>query len=107
MIKSDGQTALNGFDALADYDSNNDGMIDATDAQWSQLKIWKDANSNGISEANELFSLDSINGVGIKQINLANVDGGCRSKKDSQYGSIVDAVSAWSKTAARMAVQIA
>jgi hypothetical protein len=34
-----GRTASNGFEALADYDSNNDGVIDATDPVFSQLRV--------------------------------------------------------------------
>ncbi|WP_280806667.1 calcium-binding protein, partial [Pseudomonas batumici] len=75
-VKSDGTKALNGFDALADLDSNHDGKIDSSDAQWSQLRIWKDTNSNGITDPGELISLDAITGpngvVGIKSINLSN-----------------------------------
>jgi Ca2+-binding RTX toxin-like protein len=73
--KADGTFARDGFDALKDFDSNADGKIDNTDAQWSQLKIWKDANSNGSVEAGELLALDTINSIGIKQINLASTAG--------------------------------
>ena len=36
-----GMRAANGFEALAQYDSNNDGKIDTHDPIWSQLKIWR------------------------------------------------------------------
>ncbi|WP_052760775.1 MULTISPECIES: hypothetical protein [Photorhabdus] len=57
----------NGFEALSELDSNNDSIISKCDKEWSKLKIWKDENSNGIVDKNELMSLPD---VGIKEINL-------------------------------------
>lgn len=50
----------NGFVALAQYDSNNDGLITSADADWSNLIVWIDANNNGYSESTELHTLDSL-----------------------------------------------
>jgi hypothetical protein len=52
-----GQLASNGFAALADLDHNRDGKIDDQDDAFVQLRIWKDANSNGQVDANELLTL--------------------------------------------------
>lgn len=50
----------NGFLALKEYDSNGDNLITNADAMWSDLLIWKDLNGDGISQANELSSLDNL-----------------------------------------------
>ncbi|MCA3456646.1 MAG: hypothetical protein ING01_05285, partial [Rhodobacter sp.] len=53
----------NGFAALAEFDSNLDGRIDASDAAFASLRVWKDANSNGLTDAGELLTLQQA-GVG-------------------------------------------
>jgi len=63
----DGSKAKDGYQALAALDSNLDGLIDARDAAFGSLKVWTDANGNGITDARELKSLDSL---GIKAIAL-------------------------------------
>ena len=48
-ILSSGQTATDGFQALAELDSNADGIIDVNDTAFSQLKIWQDIDGDGYS----------------------------------------------------------
>ena len=55
-----GQRAADGFAALADLDSNNDGLFNAADAAFASVKLWKDASQNGISEAGELFTFAQL-----------------------------------------------
>ncbi len=66
-LKSNGNLASNGFDALSDLDSNHDDVFDQNDEEFAQVKIWRDFNQNGIATANELFSLPQM---GIISINL-------------------------------------
>jgi hypothetical protein len=53
-----GQLAKNGFEALADYDVNHDGVIDSRDPIWSSLLLWRDLNHDGISQPSENSRLD-------------------------------------------------
>ncbi|MGH1470853.1 MAG: calcium-binding protein [Cellvibrionaceae bacterium] len=56
-----GSLTEDGFTDLATLDSNLDGVIDANDAQFSDLLVWKDINQNAISGSDELFSLTELN----------------------------------------------
>jgi len=69
---STGAVALNGFNALADFDrpalgGNGDGVIDRSDAVFERLRIWIDSNHNGVSEASEIRTLRQ---AGIVRIEL-------------------------------------
>jgi len=55
--KFDKQLALSGLDALCDFDSNGDGMVDARDERMCQLQLWQDRNQDGLSQADELSPL--------------------------------------------------
>jgi hypothetical protein len=63
----DGQLARNGFEALREFDFNNDGIIDSRDPIWSRLMLWRDLNHNGLSEPNETAPLE---GSGVTAIDL-------------------------------------
>jgi len=67
-VLGNGSKASDGFLALADMDTNKDGVVDAHDAGFSSLKVWVDGNADGISQSNELLSLESL---GITKINLS------------------------------------
>jgi hypothetical protein len=58
----EGRNAPNGFVGLAQYDSrqlggNDDGLITEADAIWPQLRIWVDANADGLSTPGEMRTL--------------------------------------------------
>jgi Ca2+-binding RTX toxin-like protein len=48
------------FEALAQEDTNGDGVVNAQDANWTSLKVWRDLNQDGISQENEFFTLDEL-----------------------------------------------
>ena len=63
-----GGPGTNGFAALAQGDANADGVIDAKDAIFSELKVWRDLNGNGVVNSGEMESLAD---AGIASINLS------------------------------------
>ncbi len=71
-IKSNGQLALDGFDALRDLDSNADGKVDVSDAQFNNLKVWRDLNQDGTTQNGELFTLGQLNIASINTGSTAN-----------------------------------
>jgi hypothetical protein len=63
----DGTFANDGYQALAKWDENQDGVIDARDAVFSRLRLWSDTNLNGVAEADELHTLAEL---GVESISL-------------------------------------
>jgi hypothetical protein len=59
--------AANGFAALADLDTNHDNTIDTLDIAFAGLRLWRDADSNGLTSDGELASLESS---GVQGFNL-------------------------------------
>jgi Ca2+-binding RTX toxin-like protein len=77
-VKADGTLAVDGFDALSDLDANVDGLFDQNDDEFAHVQVWRDFNQNGISTADELFSLPQLGVVSIdlnansQNVNLGN-----------------------------------
>ncbi len=57
----------NGYSALKLFDTDDDNIITASDAVFTQLRLWTDTNHNGVSESSELTTLSShgITGIGL------------------------------------------
>lgn len=70
-VGANGEKSNDGFAALSEIDSNNDGVINAEDTLFTELKVWRDANSNGLTDAGELLSLAE---AGVKEISVSNKD---------------------------------
>lgn len=78
-IKQDGTNALSGFDALADLDTNNDGVIDALDADFNNLRIQKgDGTILTLAEA----GITSIN-LNASIVNIKDENGNTQIEKAS------------------------
>jgi Ca2+-binding RTX toxin-like protein len=65
-----GDETQGGFVELATHDLNSDGVINSLDAVFADLRVWRDLNSDGVTDAGELVSLA---GLGITSISLAAV----------------------------------
>ena len=62
-----GQRMGNGYAALSGEDSNQDGKVNAEDANFGELKLWVDANADGKTDAGELRGLVEM---GVVELNL-------------------------------------
>jgi hypothetical protein len=68
-VLANGQKAADGFAALADLDSNHDGLFSTLDAQFANVRLWRDRNQDGVSQADELQTLAQS---GIVSLGLAS-----------------------------------
>lgn len=56
---ANGRRAEHGFVALAEFDSNADGSVDASDARFGELMLWRDWDADRLSTPDELEPLTS------------------------------------------------
>lgn len=95
-----GSDEAGGFDMLATHDVNEDGVIDSQDPIFADLRVWRDLNQDGLSDAGELFTLTELGiasiGLGyqpLEDVLVANnrIDAtGTFSRTDGSTGEIVD-----------------
>ena len=81
-VLANGKNAKDGFEALAQYDDNNDGYIDSNDSVFSKLKVWRDLNGDGKTDSGELVSLSDL---GIIRIGLKFIE----HSEESADGAII------------------
>jgi len=96
---ANGQKAAHGFAALSELDTGSvvngvsvgaaDGVFNAKDARYANVRVWRDLNQDGISQAGELQTLAQS---GVTSIQLGS------SATNTQYG---DAILAHSSTFTR------
>jgi hypothetical protein len=67
-----GTLAPNGFAALAALDTNGDGILDASDPAFAELKLWRDSNQDGQSQGGQGGEFITLLDAGIVSLNLAN-----------------------------------
>jgi hypothetical protein len=90
MTLENGQKAVNGYQALSALDTNGDGVINSSDAAFSELKVWVDTgNVNGTATG----VLESLDQLGIAQLNL-----NAQSSTQMNNGNIVGLVSSYQTT---------
>ncbi|WP_306046600.1 hypothetical protein [Nioella sp. MMSF_3534] len=70
------------------FDNNNDGLLNAQDSVWSELRVWQDLDQDGETDAGELRTLADW---GITEISLGYDDG-------SAYADTSDDISIFGNT---------
>ncbi|MBB3660959.1 hypothetical protein FHX15_006231 [Rhizobium sp. BK650] len=91
--ENDGTSDISDLDGLRlVFDTNHDNVLDANDARWSEFRIWRDSNQNGISDAGELLTMSE---AGIKLVNLIPNAGGAQAFDD---GSAITGTSSYETT---------
>ena len=96
---ANGHRAGDGFRALAELDGNGDGKVDAADKAFGELRLWVDANADGITDAGELkglvdmgvtaLNLDFSKGTDMDNGNLLGLVGSYTGS-DGSHGAMVD-----------------
>ena len=74
-----------GFRALAEFDGpqgggNSDGVIDARDAVFASLRLWRDIDHDGVSQQQELHTLPAL---GVVRLHLSHKE----SKRTDEHGN--------------------
>ncbi|MDR3153045.1 MAG: hypothetical protein LBW85_01950, partial [Deltaproteobacteria bacterium] len=59
LRRAGGGRCADGFAALAQEDTDGNGLVDRDDRNWASLKLWRDKNLNGRADEGELLTLES------------------------------------------------
>lgn len=81
-LLQNGILAKNAFEAIEEFDLNKDKVIDRNDEIFNSLRVWRDIDSDGITDDGELFTL---NNLAVKSIGLDSKTIG----KDDGKGNII------------------
>ncbi|MDQ1208531.1 Ca2+-binding RTX toxin-like protein [Acinetobacter baylyi] len=90
VLMNDGSISEHGFAALKDLDFNDDDTVDINDEAFNSLRVWKDTNQDGVSQENELFTLNELE---IKSLNVNYVD----TKTKFENGNIISQIGDFNK----------
>jgi hypothetical protein len=86
-LRPDGTRAGNGYAAMALEDSNHDGKLSATDTHFKDLRVWVDANHNGVSDAGELKTL--------AELGIVSLDLHAKTSTSVDNGNLIGLVSSY------------
>ncbi|MFZ4604149.1 MAG: hypothetical protein ACOYM8_17020, partial [Caulobacterales bacterium] len=67
MFTQDKPGAKTDLEGLAGFDNNKDGLLNSKDKIWSDLRIWRDVNGNGLGAGRELMTMTE---AGIVELDL-------------------------------------
>lgn len=103
-LLKNGEKAKNGFEALAELDENQDGVIDSKDSVFESLRVWQDLDGDGYTDEGELKTLKELGisaiGVDYKNINKTDNQGNQwqeTAKVTFEDGSTSTATDVWFK----------
>ena len=89
-LLANGEKAVDGWMALATLDTTGDGKVDAQDAQFADLRVWVDANTDGLTQSGELKTLAEVGVAGL----MVSYD----ESRIAQNGNILDGAGSFVKT---------
>ncbi|WP_449325417.1 putative Ig domain-containing protein [Sphingorhabdus arenilitoris] len=65
---NDAENAASDLVGLRSFDSNSDGVLNASDTRFAEFRIWRDRDGDGVAETGEILSLAD---AGVRSLNLA------------------------------------
>jgi len=89
-VLADGSKAVDGYQALAQLDTNQDGVISSADAQFARLGVWIDGNADGQTGGGEVKSL--------AELNIAQLSLNAQVTTDMNNGNLVGLTSSYQTT---------